>query len=109
MSRAEQAGIEAADWLIAQADGALSPEDRARFEAWLNASEGNKAAYWRLELGWEEAGRINALDHGRDFGQQAHHHEFRGAETKSADGQCEQGQGHGRAEPFRGERSSVPA
>lgn len=72
MSRAERASIEAADWLIAQADGPLSPEDRARFEAWLSASDGNKAAYWRLQLGWEETGRINALDHGReDFGQQA--------------------------------------
>jgi transmembrane sensor len=60
MSRAERASIEAADWLIAQADGPLSPEDQARFDAWLSASEGNKAAYWRLEFGWDEAGRINA-------------------------------------------------
>jgi transmembrane sensor len=60
MSRAERAHIEAADWLIAQADGPLSAEDRARFDAWLSASEGNRAAYWRLEFGWDEAGRINA-------------------------------------------------
>jgi transmembrane sensor len=61
VSRAEQAGIAAADWLIARQDGRLSTEDQARFEAWLAASEGNKAAYWRLEYGWEEADRIHAL------------------------------------------------
>jgi transmembrane sensor len=60
MSNAEQADLQAADWLIAQADGPLSAEDQARFDAWL-ASDGNKAAYWRLELGWEEAGRIAAI------------------------------------------------
>lgn len=63
MSRAAQASSEAADWLIAQADGPLSPERQAAFEAWLKASDGNKAAYWRLELGWEEADRVGALGH----------------------------------------------
>ncbi|HWK41993.1 MAG TPA: FecR family protein [Croceibacterium sp.] len=66
MSRAEQASLEAAQWLTAQCDGPLSNEEQAIFEEWLNASDGNKAAYWRLELGWEEAGRINALDLGHD-------------------------------------------
>lgn len=61
MTRAEQASLEAADWLIAQADGPLSPEEQARFDAWLAQSDGNKAAYWRLELGWEEADRVVAL------------------------------------------------
>jgi transmembrane sensor len=63
MSRAGQASSEAADWLIAQADGPLSREEQAAFDAWLNASDGNKAAYWRLELGWEEADRVGALGH----------------------------------------------
>lgn len=63
MSRAEQSGGEAAAWLIAQADGPLSLEDQAAFDAWLQASDGNKAAYWRLELGWEEADRVGALGH----------------------------------------------
>lgn len=61
MNRAEQAGIEAADWLIAQADGPLAPDEQARFEAWLAESDGNKAAYWRLEFGWEQADRVAAL------------------------------------------------
>lgn len=63
MSRAEQAGVEAAAWLIAQGDGPLPPESQAAFDAWFNASEGNKVAYWRLEFGWEEADRVGALGH----------------------------------------------
>lgn len=66
MSRAERASIEAADWLIAQADGPLTPEQQTEFDAWLNASDGNKAAYWRIEYGWEEANRIGLPDHGDD-------------------------------------------
>lgn len=61
MNRAEQASLEAADWLVAQADGPLSPEEQARFDAWLAQSDGNKAAYWRLEFGWQEADRVVAL------------------------------------------------
>lgn len=64
MSRAEQANGEAADWLIAQEDGPLPPGDQAKFDAWLAASEGNKAAYWRLEYGWAEADRVGALGRG---------------------------------------------
>ncbi len=64
MSRAEQVEIQAADWLIARAEGPLSDERQAEFDAWFNASEGNKAAYWRLEYGWEEADRVGALGHG---------------------------------------------
>jgi transmembrane sensor len=61
MSRAERANREAADWLITQEDEPLPSEDRARFEAWLGESDGNKGAYWRLEAAWQEADRIRAL------------------------------------------------
>lgn len=61
MNRAEQANHEAADWLIAQADGPLPADEQARFDAWMAQSDGNKAAYWRLELGWQEADRVVAL------------------------------------------------
>jgi transmembrane sensor len=64
MSRAGQANAEAADWLIARENGPLTPETQAAFDAWFAASEGNKAAYWRLEFGWEEADRAGALGHG---------------------------------------------
>ena len=67
MSRAGQANIEAADWLIAREDGPLSPEDQARFDAWFAESESHKAAFWRLEYGWEEADRVGAL--GRSQGE----------------------------------------
>jgi transmembrane sensor len=63
MSRAAQAEFEAAEWLIEQADGPLSPDRKAAFDAWLSLSESNKAAYWRLEFGWEEADRVGALGH----------------------------------------------
>lgn len=66
MSRAEQAEVKAADWLIARAEGPLSQEQQAEFDAWFNASDGNKAAYWRLEYGWEEADRVGALGHDPD-------------------------------------------
>jgi len=69
MSRAEQSNREATDWLIAQEVGALSLEDQAKFDTWFAASEGNKAAFWRLEYGWAEADRVGAL--GRDGGEQA--------------------------------------
>jgi len=61
MSRAELASQQAADWLILQEDGLLSPDDQARFEAWLRESDGNKAACWRLEAAWQEADRMRAL------------------------------------------------
>ncbi|MBB5986738.1 FecR family protein [Sphingobium lignivorans] len=61
MSRARQTNLEAADWLIARQDGPLSPGEQSRFETWMAESDGNKAAYWRLEYGWEQADRIGAL------------------------------------------------
>jgi len=61
VSRAEEANIEAADWLIARAEGPLSAEDQIRFDAWLASSDGNKAAFWRLEYGWETADRVASL------------------------------------------------
>ncbi len=61
MSRFDQASNEAGNWIVARADGPLSAEQQAEFDAWFAASEGNKAAYWRLERGWEDADRIASL------------------------------------------------
>ena len=61
MSRAEQANQQAADWLIAREDGPLDAAAQADFDGWFSASEGNKAAYWRLEAAWQEVDRITAL------------------------------------------------
>ncbi len=64
MSRAERANIEAADWLMARENGPLTSDEQADLDAWLSACEGNKAAYWRLEFGWEQADRAVALGQG---------------------------------------------
>jgi len=61
MNRAEQANIEAANWVIARDNGPLTSEEQAAWDAWFSACEGNKAAYWRLEFGWEQADRAVAL------------------------------------------------
>lgn len=64
MSRAERANREAANWLIARENGPLTCEEQAAFDSWFSDSEGNKAAFWRLELGWEQADRAVALGQG---------------------------------------------
>lgn len=53
--------MEAANWIIDREEGPLSPERQAAFDAWLAASDLNKAAYWRMELRWEEADRMASL------------------------------------------------
>ncbi|MBO9694776.1 MAG: FecR domain-containing protein [Sphingopyxis sp.] len=61
MSRAEKADDAAAGWVIRRENGDWSEIDQAAFDAWLSASDGNKAAYWRLKHSWKEADRIGAL------------------------------------------------
>lgn len=61
MSRAEKADDGAAGWVIRRENGDWSEIDEAAFDAWLSASDGNKAAYWRLKHSWKEADRIGAL------------------------------------------------
>lgn len=64
MSRASLANERAAQWIIHQEDGEWSEADQAEFEVWLDETEGNKAAYWRLKHTWREADRIGALGRG---------------------------------------------
>jgi len=61
MSRAQHAAQAAADWIIRREDGQWSDADQADFDAWLSASDGNRAAYWRLKHSWRQADRIGAL------------------------------------------------
>lgn len=61
MSRAEKADDAAAGWVIRRENGDWSEIDQAAFDAWLSASDGNRAAYWRLKHSWKEADRIGAL------------------------------------------------
>lgn len=67
MSRAQQASDLAADWIIRREEGPLSDQDQQEFDAWLAASEGNRAAYLRLRHSWQEADRIGALGDMRDW------------------------------------------
>jgi transmembrane sensor len=68
MSRASEASDRAAQWIIAREEDGWTESDQADFEAWLEESDGNKAAYWRLKHSWREADRIVALGHSRTSG-----------------------------------------
>lgn len=64
MSRSQEALDCAAEWIIRQEDSGWSDDDEVAFSAWVNAADGNKAAYWRLKHGWQAADRIKALGSG---------------------------------------------
>jgi transmembrane sensor len=52
---------EAAHWLSRRVEPEWSDEDQAELDRWLGQGYAQKAAFWRLEEGWEKAGRIAAL------------------------------------------------
>ncbi|MBO9710290.1 MAG: FecR domain-containing protein [Caulobacter sp.] len=51
----------AARWLLRREGPDWSLADQAQLDAWLEASPAHKVAFWRLELGWEQADRLAAL------------------------------------------------
>lgn len=53
----------AANWLVRRDQPDWSPADQAGLDAWLEESAAHKAAFWRLEHGWEAAARLAALRH----------------------------------------------
>lgn len=61
MSEAHAARDRAAQWIIAREQPGWSGRDQAALDAWLAQSDTNKAAFWRLELGWQQADRVAAL------------------------------------------------
>ena len=61
MSPAEHIEETAARWLLRREEPEWSQADAAALEAWLEESFAHKAAFWRLEHGWERAGRLAAL------------------------------------------------
>jgi transmembrane sensor len=61
MSRAEKTRDAAAAWVLRRDGGDWSDRDQAALDAWLAESDGNKAAYWRLDHSWREADRIGSL------------------------------------------------
>jgi transmembrane sensor len=55
---------EAARWLMRRDEPDWSPADQAALDAWLDDSMAHTAAYWRLEHGWNAAGRLAATSRG---------------------------------------------
>jgi ferric-dicitrate binding protein FerR (iron transport regulator) len=51
---------QAAAWVI-QLEGHDSPERREQFQAWLEASPRNKAAFIRLRTAWKRCDRLRLL------------------------------------------------
>jgi transmembrane sensor len=62
--RTNEIDATASDWLIRRDSGAWTDADRARLDQWLHASALNRVAFLRLELAWEDAGRLKALGAG---------------------------------------------
>jgi transmembrane sensor len=61
MSEAARIETEAAEWLSRRVDPHWSDDDQAELDHWLGQGYAHKAAFWRLEEGWERAARIGAL------------------------------------------------
>lgn len=55
---------DAAQWLARRDGAAWSSEDDALLQAWLDADIRHRVAFLRLEAGWREAGRLEALGAG---------------------------------------------
>ncbi|KQM61907.1 MULTISPECIES: FecR family protein [unclassified Sphingomonas] len=64
MSTAREIEQQAADWLMRSEEPGWSAADEAGLQAWLDRSMANKAAFWRLRHGWQQADRIVALGAG---------------------------------------------
>ncbi len=52
---------EAQEWFARAQIAPLDGDSLVQLEAWLGRSASHRAAYWRLEGAWEEAGRLTAL------------------------------------------------
>ena len=61
MSVARDIEVAAATWLLRREEAGWTPADEALFQRWLAQSYAHKAAFWRLESGWDAADRIRAL------------------------------------------------
>lgn len=60
MSRRLDIETAAAAWVLRKSDG-LTPEEQARMDVWLADAPEHRVAFWRLERGWNQAGRLSAL------------------------------------------------
>jgi transmembrane sensor len=51
----------AATWIARRDGDAWTAADAASLQQWLAESAGHRAAYYRLNSAWSEAGRVRAL------------------------------------------------
>jgi len=77
VSDAGSARDRAARWILAREQQGWSDTDQAALDAWLEESDLNKAAYWRLEHSWRQADRIAALRDGSPAVAAKRGHAFR--------------------------------
>ncbi|MFM2288753.1 MAG: hypothetical protein RL684_1896 [Pseudomonadota bacterium] len=61
MERSDSIDEVASGWLVRRQSGSWSAVDQQRFDLWIGASTLHRVAYLRLELAWEDAGRLKAL------------------------------------------------
>ncbi len=50
----------AADWFARRRGGAMTPQEQAQFEVWLDASADHAAAYQEISRGWDMAGAVRS-------------------------------------------------
>lgn len=61
MESREQVEQAAAEWIARRDTGSWSEADAAALQSWLAGSPSRRAAYYRLNAAWHEAGRLRAL------------------------------------------------
>ena len=61
MQQREDIEQAAATWIAQRDSGVWTQAEAASFEEWLSYSVGHRAAYYRLNAAWTEAGRVRAL------------------------------------------------
>ncbi|MFC4312535.1 FecR family protein [Steroidobacter flavus] len=59
---------QAAAWLVRRDGESWSDADAAQLATWLEESTANRVAFLRLEVGWEQSERLNALGAGKPRG-----------------------------------------
>jgi transmembrane sensor len=64
MESRERAERDATRWIAQRETGPWDQRNAAEFEAWLAGSVSHRAAYYRLNAAWQEAGRLKALNAG---------------------------------------------
>lgn len=61
MSKANQFEEISARWLLRREEPGWCEQDQAELDAWLDADDEHKMAFWRLEHGWHKVDRLVAL------------------------------------------------